>query len=79
MPIYEYLCQECGAEFEELVSGDALPQCPTCTSANTEKLMSACRHSSGKNPGGYQGSTTPSMPASSGCAGCSGGSCATCK
>lgn len=43
MPIYEYLCKDCGSEFEELVSAvDAAPPCPQCGSGRTEKLMSAC-------------------------------------
>ncbi|GFK93266.1 hypothetical protein NNJEOMEG_01097 [Fundidesulfovibrio magnetotacticus] len=80
MPIYEYRCNQCGADFEELVFGDAKPPCPQCGSQDTGKLMSACRHTAGHNPGGYQGSTVPaSVPRSGGCAGCSGGSCSTCK
>ena len=78
MPIYEYRCEKCGCDFEELVFGDAIPPCPKCSSAKTHKLMSACRHSAGHNQGGYQGSATPA-PSGGGCAGCSGGSCATCK
>jgi len=43
MPIYEYICKECGNEFEELVfSQDASAPCPKCGSEKTEKLMSAC-------------------------------------
>lgn len=79
MPIYEYRCEKCGCEFEELVSGDATPACPKCSSGETRKLMSACRHSAGHNPGGYQGHTVPAPSGGGGCAGCSGGSCATCK
>ncbi len=42
MPIYEYACQECGDEFEELVSAstEKNPQCPSCNSYKTEKKMS---------------------------------------
>ena len=43
MPIYEYKCNECQNEFEELVSGqNDLPPCPKCGSAKVAKLMSAC-------------------------------------
>lgn len=43
MPIYEYICKDCGHEFEELVfDRNAVPACPSCGSAHTEKLMSAC-------------------------------------
>lgn len=42
MPIFEYRCQKCGNDFEELVSGDRNKQipCPSCGSEQTEKLMS---------------------------------------
>lgn len=80
MPIYEYRCQQCGCDFEELVFGDATPPCPKCGSSETGKLMSACRHTAGHNPGGYQGHTVPApRSGGGGCAGCSGGSCSTCK
>ncbi len=43
MPIYEYKCNDCDNEFEELVfSQDELPPCPKCQSKKVEKLMSAC-------------------------------------
>lgn len=43
MPIYEYTCCDCKAEFEELVSAqEAVPPCPKCGSRKVEKLMSAC-------------------------------------
>lgn len=42
MPMYEYKCQECGAEFEELAGVDELPPCTKCGSSKVEKLMSAC-------------------------------------
>lgn len=74
MPIYEYQCDKCGHEFEELVFGDQTPSCPRCGAASTHKLMScACIHKEGGN--------SMSAPASSGgggCAGCSGGNCASC-
>jgi len=43
MPIFEYICHDCGQEFEELVSSteESIP-CPHCNSEKTEKLMSAC-------------------------------------
>jgi putative FmdB family regulatory protein len=42
MPIYEYVCKQCGAEFEELVFGGEAVACPECGATDTEKLMSAC-------------------------------------
>lgn len=71
MPIYEYKCRECGAEFEELVAHEgANPTCPKCGSLKTEKLMSACKSSSGGSFGGDF--PMPSMP-SGGCGSSGGG------
>ncbi len=43
MPIYEFKCQDCQNEYEELVfSHDETPPCPKCGSEKTDKLMSAC-------------------------------------
>ncbi len=51
MPIYEYQCQDCGAEFELLVSlgSDKKPACPECGSINLKKKIS--RFSSGHSEG----------------------------
>ncbi len=77
MPIYEYVCDSCGKEFEELVFSDEPPACPACASAATHKLLSATKF---RMPGGVSaGGAAPSSGGSGGCSGCSGGSCATCK
>jgi putative FmdB family regulatory protein len=41
MPLYEYVCRDCGAGFEKLVRrfGDAV-DCPACASAAVEKQLS---------------------------------------
>lgn len=77
MPIYEYCCQDCGAQFEEIVSSAATtcPPCPKCASGRTQKLMSTCRTRTGP---GQTGARTASSSSGGGCAGCSGGNCATC-
>ncbi len=45
MPIYEYRCQACGARFDKLIrSLKRLPaeiNCPTCDSAEVNRLISA--------------------------------------
>ncbi len=44
MPLFEYVCSECGTEFEELVSSGAKSKkvaCPECGSKSTEKKLSA--------------------------------------
>jgi putative FmdB family regulatory protein len=40
MPVYEYVCKSCQHEFEELVFGSALPNCPKCESEKLEKRVS---------------------------------------
>jgi len=41
MPIYEYACRQCGAQFEVLVRGQEAPQCPACQGADLEKALSS--------------------------------------
>ncbi len=76
MPIYEYYCDTCHKEFEELVFGDDIPSCPHCNSATCHKLMSrACvHHGANADSAAY----TPPSSGSSKCAGCHGGNCASC-
>ncbi len=74
MPIYEYFCEKCHHEFEELVFGDEVPICPHCATGEAQKLMSRPCYHSGEG-GEYQG---PSQAPKSKCAGCSGGNCANC-
>ena len=40
MPIYEYVCRDCGHEFEWLVRGDEKPECPSCGRARLTKQLS---------------------------------------
>jgi putative FmdB family regulatory protein len=40
MPLYDFRCRGCGAEFEALVRPPAVPTCPTCASADLERLLS---------------------------------------
>jgi putative FmdB family regulatory protein len=48
MPIYNYRCAGCGAEFEQLVRTDTRVACPDCQSRKLERLMSlTARPSSG--------------------------------
>jgi len=42
MPIYEFLCEACGARFEELVNaGTDSVDCRACTSERTRRVYSA--------------------------------------
>lgn len=52
MPIYEYRCPSCGDQFEALVKLGETPECPSCGSAEPEKLLSlAAGISTGKTRG----------------------------
>ena len=43
MPIYEYRCEQCGAQFEELTSATAAAQvrCRECDGRRVTRLLSA--------------------------------------
>lgn len=43
MPMYEYVCSECGQSFDKMMRFSELdqqPACPTCGSQNTRKQIS---------------------------------------
>ncbi len=46
MPIYEFTCRACSADFEELVRGDEAVECPSCHTRKVEKRLSAFATSS---------------------------------
>jgi putative FmdB family regulatory protein len=73
MPIYEYVCQDCGVKFDILRSikdADAPITCQKCASLSTKRAISLfAAHSGGKIIAGNS---------SDGCAGCAGGTCASC-
>jgi putative FmdB family regulatory protein len=43
MPIFEFICDQCGNQFECLIfpSDQESPSCPECSNRNIKKLMSA--------------------------------------
>jgi putative FmdB family regulatory protein len=67
MPIYEYSCRECGAEFEKLIAGPATVACPSCQSERVMRLMSLV----GVKSGGRLASSASSAMQGGGC--CGGG------
>ena len=74
MPIYEYICQDCGARFDVLRSmreADAPIHCKKCESDHTSRALSVFFAQSGERQ--VAGSS-----GGGGCAGCAGGSCASC-
>lgn len=73
MPIYEYICKECGHRFEALRSmkdADSPIACTECHSEQTRRALSLCYSQSGGHA--LAGST------GGGCGSCSGGSCSSC-
>lgn len=61
MPIYEYECQDCGKEFEKIMSFSAedidSPECPGCQSRQTQRLISRVASHGQVGSGGYSGSS----------------------
>jgi putative FmdB family regulatory protein len=82
MPLYEYLCLDCGHVTEALVFGDEKPVCQGCAGDNLQKLMSTPSASSGLGsnrtlPGAGDtaccGSTPGRAPGCAGPGSCCGG------
>ncbi len=74
MPIYEYVCNACGEEFEQLVfSSDEVIKCRSCGSGDTTKKMSAFAMKCGDRFVG-----TGKKASSGGCAGCTSTNCSSC-
>jgi putative FmdB family regulatory protein len=40
MPIYEYVCRDCGHQFEWLTHGDTTPECPSCGRNKLSRMLS---------------------------------------
>ncbi|HOV85646.1 MAG TPA: zinc ribbon domain-containing protein [Syntrophobacteraceae bacterium] len=78
MPIYEYLCLDCGTPCEQLVLGlDEDVSCPSCKSTRLRKLLSASSPASGPKGEGRLPSQTDTACCGSrpGASGCIPGSC----
>ncbi|MDR3577383.1 MAG: zinc ribbon domain-containing protein [Anaerolineaceae bacterium] len=72
MPIYEYVCKDCGYEFDTLRSmkdADAPIVCQKCEGNQTHRMLSVCFSQS-------EGHSV--TPAAHQCSGSCGGSCASC-
>jgi putative FmdB family regulatory protein len=71
MPIYEYRCDLCGEEFEELVLGTSPKvNCPKCKKAKVTKLISTFSFKSGGNFSSSAGDSS--------CGTCSSHNCSSC-
>jgi putative FmdB family regulatory protein len=76
MPVYDYKCQKCGAEFEKFLrtmSAAASVKCEKCGSARVRKLVTCCAVSSGG-----KGESAGASSSSHSCGSCSGSHCSTC-
>lgn len=70
MPIYEFTCENCGSEFEELVFGSSNEiSCPSCGDKKVKKKVSVFGFKSG-------GKFNPTKPS---CGPCNLTSCSSCK
>jgi putative FmdB family regulatory protein len=49
MPLYEYVCGDCGQPSELLVRGETKPKCPSCDSENLTKQWSVSAAGSPKS------------------------------
>jgi len=71
MPIYEFVCDDCGKGFEKLFRGmttRSRPTCPHCKSRNVHKTFSTFATQGGD----------PAKGGGTSCVSCSSGSCSTC-
>jgi putative FmdB family regulatory protein len=79
MPLYDYICEDCGGQSELLVFSQSDPlQCKECGSSNLKKLLSAHSSMSGpaKNAMPGPGDTACCGSSPGAAAGCAGpGSC----
>jgi putative FmdB family regulatory protein len=54
MPLYEYVCKDCGQPFEKMMRFSEInlsPGCPTCASTNTQKQISLFASSGSSSSG----------------------------
>jgi|TARA_B100002003_G_C13608663_1_gene313160 putative FmdB family regulatory protein len=62
MPVYEYRCFECGAQFERRLpfsKADAKLPCPTCGKAHAEKMLSTFALGSQSSTSAHRATRTP--------------------
>ena len=73
MPIFEYVCDACGNEFEKIVfRGDDAITCPQCEASNVTRQVSAFafKSGSGRFVSSSAKSSCGSCSSSGGCSGC---------
>ncbi len=71
MPIFEFECQGCHREFEELVMrSDEVIECPTCGCQDARKLMSCFAVGGDARRAGGGGGCGGCRPSAGKCGGC---------
>lgn len=69
MPIFEYICKDCGKQFEAVLIGDHQAECPGCKGQQLEQQLSTfavnTKGSSNSRPTPHCG-----MANGGGCGGC---------
>jgi putative FmdB family regulatory protein len=73
MPIFEYICDTCGTEFEKIVfRTDTAIACPQCEGASVTRQVSAFafKSGSGRFVSSSAKSSCGSCSSSGGCSGC---------
>jgi putative FmdB family regulatory protein len=61
MPIYEYLCEDCGTRFEKLVRNGVSVACPSCGEGHLKQELSVFAAHSSSAPKS-DGASFPSCP-----------------
>jgi putative FmdB family regulatory protein len=69
VPIFEYLCEDCGSKFEKLVRGSQGVTCPSCGQEHLQQQFST--FSARANGAAQAGSASDAMPS------CPSGMCQT--
>ena len=67
MPLYEYICADCGHEFEKMMRFDQAgqrPACPRCAGEDTRKKLSLFSSSGGQAVGTASSGSCGSGPGS---------------
>lgn len=70
MPIFEYLCEQCGHNFEAILFGEQKPECPKCHTKELQQKLSTFAvntHSAGAAPAQGCGQTNCCMMNGGGC------------
>ena len=51
MPLFDFRCQQCGHDFEDLITGEEQAECPSCQSAKVERQIAVFAVGGGASAG----------------------------